>query len=315
MTRKICLVTVLMMFSLSMLARGEGLRVTGEPVELTSGQPYLMQPLWSPQGDRLAAAGENYHGLWIVGRDGGAPQQVSDGLGAGFLPAWDPDGSRIACRLSRIENQRKYSTIAVYDLGRNTATELTEYVKEVGLPRWIESGGGLFYIQDGRARTVQAPGAAKRTSAGEDIIVTVQNDAIAIQRPPWEEPEILKPVEDRILWAELSPDGERIAFEIIGAELFVVGLDGTDLVSLGRGERPRWSPDGRWIAYMITEDDGYRMLSSDIYAIGRDGGGRTAVTQTADRLEMNPCWSPDGGAIACDTRGEGIILLVPVEIE
>jgi len=315
MLRKICFFAALTVLSLSALAWGEGIRVAGEPVELTSGEPYLMQPLWSPQGDRLLMAGENYQGLWMMWIEGGEPQQISDGLGAGFLPVWDPDGGRIACRLSRIENQRKTSTIAVYDVAKNTATELTDYAKEVGLPRWIESGGGLFYLQDGKPRTVQAPGTAKSEPAGEELIVTVQNDAIALQRPPWDEPEILKPVEDRILWAELSPDGERIAFEAIGAELYVVGLDGADPVALGRGERPRWSPDGRWITYMITEDDGYRMLSSDIYIIGRDGSGRTAVTETADRLEMNPHWSPDGHTIACDTRGEGVILLIPVEAE
>lgn len=314
-TTRICFIAALTVLSLSALAYGENLRVAGDPVELTSGEPYLMQPLWSPRGDLLAAAGENYQGLWTIPREGGEPQRICDELGAGFLPAWDPDGSRIACRVSQIENQRKYSTIAVYDVDRNTATELTEYVKEVGLPRWIESGESLFYLQDGRPRTVQAPGTAKSTSSGENVIVTVQNDAIAVQRPPWDQPEILKPVEDRILWAELSPDGERIAFEVIGAELYVVGIDGQDLVALGRGERPRWSPDGGWITYMITEDDGYRMLSADIYAIGRDGSGQTAVTGTADRLEMNPHWSPDGGTIACDTRGEGVILLIPVEIE
>jgi len=314
MLRKICFITALTVLSLSALVWGEGLRAAGEPVELTSGEPYLMQPLWSPLGDRLAAAGENYQGLWTIWIDGGEPQQISDGLGAGFLSAWDPDGDRIACRVSRVENQRKTSTIAVYDIEKNTATELTDYVKEIGLPRWIESGGGLYYLQNGKPQTVQAPGTAKSEPAGEELIVAVQNDAIAVLRPPWDEPEILKPVEDRILWAELSPDGERIAFEVIGAELYVAGLDGADLTALGRGERPRWSPDGEWITYMITEDDGYRMLSSDIYAIGRDGGGKTALTETSDRLEMNPHWSPDGGTIACDTRGEGVILLIPVEV-
>jgi Tol biopolymer transport system component len=284
-------------------------------VALTSGETYLMQPLWSPQGDRLAAAGENYQGLWTIRIEDGQPRQISDALGAGFLPAWDPDGGRIACRVSRVDNQRKTSTIAVYDVDKNTATELTDYVKEIGLPRWIESGSDLFYLQDGKPHTIQAPGTAKSTAAVEDIIVTVQDDAIAVRRPPWEGPEILKPVEDRILWAELSPDGKSIAFEVIGAELYAVGLDGSDLVALGRGERPRWSPDSRWITYMITEDDGYRMLSSDIYAIGRDGSGQTAVTETGDRLEMNPHWSPDGGTIACDTRGEGVILLISVETE
>jgi Tol biopolymer transport system component len=315
MWKKMLFMTSVTVFSLSVMAQGETLRVAGQPVELTSGEPYLMQPLWSPLGDRLAAAGANYQGLWIIHRENGEQQQICDLIGAGFLPAWSPDGGRIACRVSRMENQRRYSAIAVYDVEKSTATELTEYVKEIGLPQWIEGGRKLLYLQNGQPRTAEAPGMAKGQATGDQVVVTVQNDAIAVQRPPWEQPEILRPVEDRILWAELSPDAKQIAFEAIGAQLYVVDLDGTGLVALGRGERPRWSPDGQWITYMITEDDGYRMLSADIYAIGRDGSGKTAVTETDDRLEMNPHWSPDGSTIACGTRGQGIILLIPVEIE
>jgi Tol biopolymer transport system component len=315
MWTKTLIIVALTVLSLSVLAWGDILRVMGEPVQLTSGETYFMQPLWSPMGDRLALAGENYRGLWIVNREGGEPQQISDLMGAGFLPAWDPDGRRIACRVSRMENQRKFSAIAVYDLDKNTATELTEYVKEVGLPQWIEGGRKLFYLKDGKPQTAEAPGTTKGEISGEDVIVIVQNDAIVVQRHPGGPQDILNPVEDKILWAELSPDGGHIAFEALGAELYVVAVDGSDLVALGRGERPRWSPDGEWITYMITEDDGYRMLAADIYAIGRDGAGKVAVTETSDRLEMNPHWSPDGGTIACDTRGEGIILLIPVEIE
>lgn len=314
MSRKIICVAALTVLSLSALASGAVLRTAGEPVQLTSGEAYFMQPLWSPQGNRLALAGENYQGLWTVPREGGQPQQICGLPGAGFLPAWDPSGTRIACRVSRLENQRKLSAIAVYDLDKGTATELTEHVKEIGLPRWIDGGRQLLYPEDGRPQTAQAPGAVKVDRPGEEIIVTVQDDAIAVQRSPWEEADILRPVDERILWAELSPDGSRIAFEAVGARLYVTDLAGADPISLGRGERPRWSPDGQWIAYMITEDDGYRMLAADIFAIGRDGSGKTAVTETADRLEMNPHWSPDGGMIACDTRGEGIILLIPVEV-
>ena len=313
-SRNIIFAAALTVLSLSALASGDLLRTAGEPVQLTSGETYFIQPLWSPQGDRLALAGDNYAGLWSIPPEGGQPRQISDLPGAGFQPAWDPSGTRIACRVSRVENQRKLSAIAVYDLDKGTATELTEYVKEVGLPRWIEGGRQLLYPEDGRPQTAQAPGAVKTDPAGEEIIVTIQNDAIAVQRSPWEQTDILKPLEDRILWAELSPDGGRIVFEALGAELYVTDLSGGELVSLGRGERPRWSPDGEWIAYMITEDDGYRMLAADIFAIGRDGSGKTALTETPDRLEMNPHWSPDGGTIACDTRGEGIILLIPVEV-
>jgi len=149
----------------------------------------------------------------------------------------------------------------------------------------------------------------------EETILHLRNGAMVLVSWPQENERILQPVEADILLAVLSPEKSHIAFEVSGAQLYVVNIDGAGLVELGRGERPQWSPDGQWLTYMVTEDDGQRILSSDIYAIKRDGTGRVSLTQTTDRLEMNPAWSPDGRLIACDTRGEGIILLIPVQME
>lgn len=305
---------ILAVLSLGPLAFGDVLRVMGEPSQLTPEGTYFMQPIWSPIGDQLLLAGENYQGLWIIQRQGESAQQISDLMGAGFLPVWDPQGSRIACRVSQVQDKRKLSAIAVYDLAQGTSTELTEYQKEVSLPQWIDRGRKLLFLESGRTTVAEAPGAHKSEEDEEDLVVWTQDGSIVLDRWPQREQTILKPVEKDILWAVPSPDKGRIAFEALGAEIYVVNADGADLVSLGRGERPRWSPDGQWITYMITEDDGHRIISADIYAVHRSGSGRVAVTQTADRLEMNPDWSPDGRMIACDTRGEGAILLIPVEI-
>jgi Tol biopolymer transport system component len=315
MLKRIIIAAAVATLALSSLAWGDAFRVMGEPVQLTSEETYFMQPVWSPLGDELLVAGENYQGLWRIKREGGEPQRISDLAGAGFLPVWDPAGTRIACRVSRTENKRKLSAIAVYDLSAGTSTELTEYRKDLGLPQWIDGGRKLIYSTGSAVEAVEAPGASKTVDADEMPSVHLRDGAIVLRAWPGEEETSLQPVEQSVLWAVLSPDGRHIAFEALGAELYVIGADGAGLVSLGRGERPRWSPNGNWITYMITEDDGYQMLSADIYAVHRDGSGRTAVTQTPDRLEMNPHWSPDGRMIACDTRGEGVILLIPVETE
>jgi Tol biopolymer transport system component len=331
------IIAALAVLSLSALTRGDVVRVMDQPIQLTTPGSYFMQPIWSPLGDRLVLAGENYEGLWTILREGGEPQQISEMMGAGFLPVWDPGGARIACRVSRTENKRKLSAIAVYDLENGTSTELTEYQKELSLPQWVDQGHQLFFLKDRTATTVQAPGASGSNLPQGDTVIYLKDGRIMLygwpenkvsvlelspQGEDWivslttlEEGKALEPAGKTILWAELSPNGGRIAFQALGAELYVVDVDGSNLISLGRGERPRWSPNSDWITYMITEDDGHRMLSADIYAIHRDGSGRTAITQTPDRLEMNPHWSPDGRMIACDTRGEGVILLIPVETE
>jgi Tol biopolymer transport system component len=60
----------------------------------------------------------------------------------------------------------------------------------------------------------------------------------------------------------------------------------------GVDEYPRWSPDGKQIAY-----SGSAGASRDIWIIDSDGGHPHAVTSTLDE-DMAPAWSPDGRFLA-----------------
>ena len=116
-----------------------------------------------------------------------------------------------------------------------------------------------------------------------------------------------------IINLEISPDGSKLAFEAFGGDMYVMNSDGTGLTDLGVGYRPKWSPDGEYLAYMITEDDGHRFTGSDIYTVRIDGSERNNLTNTNDIIEMNPSWSSDGNQIAFDTYNDGSIYIVQVE--
>ena len=83
-------------------------------------------------------------------------------------------------------------------------------------------------------------------------------------------------------------------------------------MDLGEGHRPQWASDSKRLIYMITKDDGYQYLSSDIYCITIDGSGKKRLTHTEDELEMNPSWSPDGKKIVYDVLGEGAIYMIEI---
>lgn len=78
-------------------------------------------------------------------------------------------------------------------------------------------------------------------------------------------------------------DNDTSQFAIVHMDGRVVPLD-TGASSVGT---PRWSPDGRLIAFHAdgTGD------TSDIFVIRPDGTGLTAITTTADDYEQSPVWA------------------------
>ena len=107
---------------------------------------------------------------------------------------------------------------------------------------------------------------------------------------------------------QISPDGDRIAFESTRSgspEVWVCDRDGrrpvqlTSFVDVNAGT-PYWSPDGRWIAFDARPDG-----NGDIYVISADGGSPRRLT-TEGSQEMIPSWSRDGKWIYFSSDRTGI---------
>jgi Tol biopolymer transport system component len=129
----------------------------------------------------------------------------------------------------------------------------------------------------------------------------------------------------------VSPDGKRIAFTRVSAgrqQVYTANVDGTNERRLRAGYSPRWSPDGRYIAYAgklariviirATTNKVVRRLRAFAGALDWAPGGRRIVFTRFDDLyvvraeakrkahrilhtergEFSPVWSPDGKRIA-----------------
>jgi Tol biopolymer transport system component/DNA-binding winged helix-turn-helix (wHTH) protein len=98
-----------------------------------------------------------------------------------------------------------------------------------------------------------------------------------------------------------SPDGRKIVFASNRSGdfgIWVCDHDGTNLMQLvERGPHltgtPRWSPDGRWIAFDSRSSDSGKEGNADIYVTGAEGGQPRRLTAEVSE-DVAPSWSRDG---------------------
>ncbi len=109
---------------------------------------------------------------------------------------------------------------------------------------------------------------------------------------------------------QFSPNGERVVFTSHRSgqpEIWVVdrlGRDPRQLTSFGRAGvvgSPRWSPDGKTIAFDFAAKGGNNV---DIYVISALGGPPRRVT-TSPAIDAMPSWSKDGRFIYFGSRRDG----------
>ncbi|MBQ4833270.1 PD40 domain-containing protein [Pseudoalteromonas sp. MMG010] len=91
---------------------------------------------------------------------------------------------------------------------------------------------------------------------------------------------------------DISPDGKSIVFDLLG-DIYTMPINGgtaTQLTSdIAWQMQPRFSPDGKYIAFTSDQGGGDNIWVMDI-----TGENQHAVTNETFRLLNSPAWSPDG---------------------
>ena len=250
-----------------------------EPQLLIKAEHGLMAPTWSPDGSLLAVTGDNFVGIWVSQADGTGLRQVSQAPGAGYQMRWESNQEIMSTPYS-IENQKRMTRIERVNVATGKAQVVAPATRD--LKRSAVAGAtDVLQIMLDEPQNATTRVAALSDYAGKWVI----NPA-------------------------LSPDGTKIAFQIVTKGLFVCNADGSNLVSLGKGSHATWLPDSRNLMMTRIADDGHRFTSSDIYCVNVDSGNSFNITASSDIIPVTIALSPDGTKLALDNDTDGAIYII-----
>ncbi|UCF37504.1 MAG: PD40 domain-containing protein, partial [Acidobacteriota bacterium] len=230
------------------------------------------EPAWSPDGRWICYSAR--HNLWIVPREGGPAHRLTSQNEHDFSPIWSPDGEFIYFASEREGIQALWRIPSSGGL----AERVTVGTGQEGHPDISQSALKMVYSTGAPDRSLLL---YNRDSGNETVLSEISDD--------W--------------MASINRDASQVVYVSSrwGAELNLAlqdlrgGHPEKTPRRLGAQEgipsHPRFSNDGRWVAY-------YQIIGEerDIYVIGIEEGLPRRFTETPS-TEMHPDWSPDDSQV------------------
>jgi TolB protein len=239
------------------------------------------QPAWSADGDRIALrrVGGGVDGLWVMNADGTGLAMVP-GTGLDRSPAWSPDGGSLVYEC--YAGPAVPADICRRDVGGGGFVPLTATALEETAPVWSPDGTRVVF--------------GRETAVGGSQLV-VLDLATMVETP------VTAAVAGRYDGSpDWSPDGTQLVFTRFVAGSGVGG--GVFRVKVATGAvrplsvpaagldvhhtHPVWSPDGRYVAYAVVDDDG---AFGHVFTMTATGLGTTQLT-FGPVTDLFPDWQP-----------------------
>src|SRR5438034_4890508 len=260
---------------------------TGKSRQQTRGPGSDRQPRWSPDGKTLAFISTRDSGaqVWVLPTAGGDARKVSHLADGASDPLWLPDGSGL---------------LVVSDIKWPLNQEIDQRNGNYPTEARIWTGLMWRHWDDFRAGKRQHLFRVDLASGTATDLTPVDHDA----------PTIATGGDGDVA---VSPDGRETVVAMHGdtsvadntnVDLFVVGTGGKlrpIITNAGADNTPRYSPDGKWLAYLSMERAGFEADRLRLMLVGRSdgrtGGPSVEATKGWTLSVGSHIWCPDSKCV------------------
>ena len=280
----------------------------GPAVRLTSSDAADYHPRWSPDGRTIAFVSTRGGSpqVWTIPVDGGEAARLTNISTGAFDPIWSPDGKKVAFYSpvypDCVNDSCNAARAAAAEKNPVKARVYTELLYR-HWDSWRDGTRNHLFVADAE------------TGACEDLTPRNGHDY-----PPF-------PFGGSGNYC-FSPDGREICVDAkavvmeaisTNTDLFVVDLASRAMKRIttneGADETPRYSPDGRFIAYRSQETPGFESDRWRLMLYDRASGETRCLTDAFDRWVADYAWSPDSKRIYLTAGDQGYEPLFVLDVK
>lgn len=286
---------------------------SGEPRKLTNSPKHDRHPRWSPDGKWIAfeSARDGDYQIFLLPVDGGEPKKLTNLSTGASQAVWSPDGKSIGF-VSEVFAE--FSTKPFAESDKLNGDKLAAREKSKVKARLFDKL--LFrhwdsWVEDKRKHVFVVGVQADGTAAGDPKDATPgENDAVPTSSTFESGDEF-----------DFSPDGAALAFCApplplreqawsTNHDIWWVNLATGEKQNLTAGNpaadgKPRFSPDGKLLAYRAQARAGFEADRWQLYVLDRASGQRRSLTANWDQSVNSFAWSADGQTIFIEAQEKG----------